>query len=259
VPLFLAAAGIIARGTAFAIAGNAGRLREARAIGAVFALSSVLVPFCMGAAIGGIASGRVPVGNARGDAWTSWLGPTSLATGVLSVLASAYLAAVFLAGDARRAGLEDLERGFRLRALVVGAVTGVAALAALPVLRSDARYVFDGLTSSGGLALVVASALGGGLTILLVFVRRYELARWSAGLAVAALVAGWAVAQRPYLLPKELTIGQAAASDSVLVATLIALAIGALILVPSLILLYRLVLRGRLDEEFHAIDEEWSS
>jgi cytochrome d ubiquinol oxidase subunit II len=257
VPLFLAAAGIIARGTAFAIAGNAERLREARAIGAVFALSSVLVPFCMGAAIGGIASGRVPVGNAAGDPLSSWLNPTSIATGVLSVLSSAYLAAVFLAGDARRAELPDLERAFRTRALAAGAVTGVLALAALPVLRGDARYVFDGLTSSGGLVLMVASAVGGAVTLALVFVRRFELARWSAGLAVAALVAGWGVAQRPYLLPGRLRIDHAAASDPVLVAVLVALAIGALILVPSLILLYRLVLRGRLDEEFRAVDEGW--
>jgi cytochrome d ubiquinol oxidase subunit II len=30
-------------------------------------LSSVLTPFALGAAIGGIASGRVPVGNAAGN------------------------------------------------------------------------------------------------------------------------------------------------------------------------------------------------
>ena len=39
-------------------------------LGALFALSSVLIPFCLGAALGGIASGRVPVGNAAGDPWS---------------------------------------------------------------------------------------------------------------------------------------------------------------------------------------------
>ena len=48
-------------------------------LGALFALSSVLIPFCLGAAIGGIASGRVPVGNAAGDPFTSWLNPTVVA------------------------------------------------------------------------------------------------------------------------------------------------------------------------------------
>ena len=67
IPLFLAALGIIFRGAAFALRGQAGTIREARALGALFASSSVLIPFCLGAVAGGIASGRVPVGNAAGD------------------------------------------------------------------------------------------------------------------------------------------------------------------------------------------------
>ena len=77
IPMFLAAVGIIFRGTAFALRGHAATIREARLIGATFALSSVLVPFCVGATIGGIASGRVPVGNQAGDTITSWTSPTS--------------------------------------------------------------------------------------------------------------------------------------------------------------------------------------
>ena len=61
VPLFLAALGIIFRGSAFALRGEAATISEARALGATFALSSVLVPFCLGATIGAIASGQVGV------------------------------------------------------------------------------------------------------------------------------------------------------------------------------------------------------
>src|SRR2546429_5498966 len=78
VPLFAAAIGIIFRGAAFALRGEAATIAEARILGATFALSSVLVPFFLGAAVGGIASGRVPVGNASGDALTSWWNPTSV-------------------------------------------------------------------------------------------------------------------------------------------------------------------------------------
>src|SRR5215207_10597748 len=78
VPLFLAALGIILRGAAFALRGQAATIQEARTLGALFASSSVLIPFCLGAALGGIASGRVPVGNAAGDPWSSWLNPTSI-------------------------------------------------------------------------------------------------------------------------------------------------------------------------------------
>src|SRR3954452_16471343 len=64
IPLFLAAVGIIFRGAAFALRGQAATMREARLLGALFASSSVLIPFCFGAALGGVASGRVRVGNA---------------------------------------------------------------------------------------------------------------------------------------------------------------------------------------------------
>src|SRR3954449_6883834 len=94
IPLFLAAAGIIFRGTAFVLRGQAATIREARVLGALFATSSVLVPFCLAAMLGGIGSGRVPVGNAEGDPWSSWLNPTSIAVGVLGVVTGAYLAAV---------------------------------------------------------------------------------------------------------------------------------------------------------------------
>ena len=104
IPLFLAAIGIIFRGTAFALRGQAATISEARVLGAVFAFSSVLIPFFLGAAIGGVASGRVPVGNAAGDLITSWLNPTSVLIGVVGVLSGAYLAAVYLAGDSERAG-----------------------------------------------------------------------------------------------------------------------------------------------------------
>src|SRR5215204_849064 len=75
IPLFLAALGIIFRGAAFALRGHAATINEARGLGALFALSSVLIPFCFGAAVGGVASGRVPVGNAAGERFESWLNP----------------------------------------------------------------------------------------------------------------------------------------------------------------------------------------
>src|SRR3954471_18623882 len=168
IPLFLAALGIIFRGAAFALRGQAATIREARTLGAIFALSSVLVPFFLGAALGGIASGRVPVGNAAGDPVDSWLNPTGVLIGVLAVLTGAYLAAVFLAGDSVRAGLPDLARAFRARALGAAVLTGAVAIAGLLVLRSDARALYDGLTSGGGLVMVLASALAGGATLALV-------------------------------------------------------------------------------------------
>src|SRR4051794_41349141 len=210
IPLFLAAIGIIFRGTAFALRGHAATVREARAIGATFALSSVLVPFFLGAAIGGIASGRVPVGNVAGNTVTSWLNPTGVLIGALAVLTGAYLAAVFLAGDSVDAGQPDIARAFRARALGAGVVTGLVALGGLFVLRSDARALFDGLTSGAGLVAVLVSALAGAATLALVASERYSLARWSSAVAVAAITAGRAPAPTPHLLPPRPPPGPAA-------------------------------------------------
>ena len=148
------------------------------------------------------------------------------------MLTGAYLAAVFLAGDSRRARQPDLVRAFRARALGAGAVTGVVALGGLFVLRDDAPALYDGLTSGGGLAMVIVSALAGALTLALVWTERYGPARLTSALAVAAIVVGWALAQDPYFLPGELTLEQAAAADAVLGAVLVSMAVGALILAP---------------------------
>ena len=257
IPLFLAALGIISRGAAFALRGHAATIREARALGAVFAVSSVLTPFFLGAAVGGIASGRIPVGNQAGDVVDSWLNPTSIAIGLLAVLTGAYLSAVFLAGDSERAGEPDLVEAFRRRALGTGLVTGAAALGTLLVVRSDARPLFDGLTSGAGLAAVAVSAAAGLLTLLLVARRRFGPARASSAVAVAAIVVGWALAQDPYLLPPELTLEEGAASDATLTALVLAVGVGFLILVPSLWYLYRLVLRGTLDQAFEPLDQRF--
>jgi cytochrome d ubiquinol oxidase subunit II len=257
IPLFLAAIGIIFRGTAFALRGQAATINEARVLGAVFALSSVLVPFFLGAAIGGVASGRVPVGNAAGDLVTSWLNPTSVLIGVVGVLTGAYLAAVYLAGDSQRAGLDDLVRAFRARALGAGVVTGVVALAGLFVVRSDARDLYDGLTSGGGLVMVIASGLAGLATIALVWAGRYGLARVTSAGAVAAIVVGWMLAQKPYILPPHLTLDEAKASHATLSAVVIGIAAGMVILAPSLWFLYRLVLQGRLDQEYEPLDQRF--
>jgi cytochrome d ubiquinol oxidase subunit II len=248
VPLFIAALGIILRGTAYAVHAGTAREIERKAIDAVFSVSSVLTPFALGAAIGGIASGRVPVGNAEGDLVTSWVNPTSFAIGTIAVASGAYLAAVYLAGDAARAGLDDLVAAFRARALAAGFATGAVALAGLLVVSLDAERLRDGLFGWPAILALVASAAAGLATLELVRRARFEPARYLASAAVAAIVVGWALAQRPELLP-GLTVEQAAAERSTLIATIVGVVVGAAVLVPSLTLLFGLVLRGRFDRE----------
>jgi cytochrome d ubiquinol oxidase subunit II len=246
VPLFIAGIGIVMRGTLYALHAAARVDPELRKVELGFAFSSILTPFALGTVVGGIVSGRVPVDGTEGDLVTSWLNGTSIAIGVLVVAVAAYLAAVYLAADAVRAGDRELEDAFRVRALLMALIAGAAALVGLIVLHGDARRIWDGLTSGAGLAAVIVSALAGVGTIALVLQRRYALARPTAALAVAAVIAGWGIAQRPDLLP-GLPIEDAAAGRSSLISLLVALGLGALVLVPSLGFLFTLVLRGRFD------------
>jgi cytochrome d ubiquinol oxidase subunit II len=245
IPLFIAAVGIIFRGTAYALRAGASTARELRAIDTVFALSSILTPFALGTAVGGIASRRVPVGNAAGDQFSSWLNPTSLLIGVLAVATAAYLAAVFLCADAARLGETTLERKFRARALAAGLVSGAIALGGVAVLHSDAHPLYHRLVEGKGLIGLLASILAGSATLALVWQKRYEASRYTAALAVAAIIAGWALAQSPVFL-EGLTVREAAAGRDTLVAVIVAVLAGAAILFPSLALLFRLVLRGDL-------------
>ena len=213
-----------------------------------------MLPFFLGTVLGGIAAGEVDVAHPETTV-SAWTGPTSIAAGVLAVSTCAYIAAVFLAGDARRAGQPDLEAAFRTRSLAVGVVTGAASIAALVVLRSDARPLFDGLTSGAGLALVVVSA------------RRSPHARTDLDLALRARAVDRGrrggrgrrglVGRQPSRRAARVHARQAAAPDATLTALVISVALGLLVLVPSLWYLYRLVLRGTLDQSYEPLDQRF--
>ena len=125
VPLTLAALGVVLRGAGFAFRKAVLRTRDRRTFGAAFAISSVLVPYCLGAVVGGIASGRVPAGGVAGDPWSSWVNPTSVVAGLLAVSLCAYLASFFLVTDARRLSDEAMVGYFRARAAAAAVAAGV--------------------------------------------------------------------------------------------------------------------------------------
>ncbi len=246
VPLALAAVGIVLRGSGFAFRKSIEGLSARRAAGATFAVSSVLTPFFMGTVVGAIAAGNVPA-NGDGAPFSSWLQPLPLLTGAMFVATGAYLAAVFLVGDARRAGEKDLERYFVRRALAAALVAGAAAAAGLVELHAEARYIFDRLTDQG-LPLVILSALCGvGLLVALLRGARRPL-RPLAGGAVVAVIWGWGVAQFPYLLPTSLKITQSAAPPDTLGTVIVVFIAAAVIVLPALGLLYWLTQRDLLGE-----------
>jgi cytochrome d ubiquinol oxidase subunit II len=247
IPLSLAALGIVLRGSGFAFHKTARRFAGRELAQRLFGLSSLLTPFFMGTVVGAVASGRVPVGNAEGDPLTSWLNPTSLVVGALFVATCAYLSAVFLVSEARRAAAADLVRYFSARALVAALVAGSLAVAGILVLRGDADYVYERLTHEG-LPLVILSGVCGLAVLALLRRGAARGARALAVGAVAALIWGWGVAQYPYLLPEQLKISETAAPSATLTAVLIVFAVAVVIVLPAIALLFTLAQRGVVEE-----------
>jgi cytochrome bd ubiquinol oxidase subunit II len=248
VPLTIAALGIVLRGSSFAFRKAVIRTNAQRTFGAVFAISSVIVPYCMGAVVGGIASGRVPAGGQAGDPWSSWVNPTSILGGTLAVIVVAYLASIYLVWDAARLSDDDMIAYFRRRAVVAAVVAGLGACVGIFVLKADSPYLFDGLRSRG-LPVVILSAFAGAGSLALLIRRSHTGARLLAVAAVASIVIAWGVAQWDYLLPESLTISQAAAPDGTIQAVLVAVVLAALFVGPGFVLLFVLDQRGALPEE----------
>jgi len=248
VPLTIAALGIVLRGSGFAFRKTVTKTSSKRNFGAAFASASVIVPYCMGAVVGAIASGRIPAGGVGGDPWSSWINPTSILGGVMAVVMAAYLASVYLTWDARRLANDDMVEYFRKRAVIAAVVAGVVAFAGIFVIHHDAPFLYDGLTSRG-LPAIIVSALCGLGSLVLLMQRRPQWARVLAAGAVATIVLGWGMAQWDYVLPQTLTIAQAAAPSGTITAVLVATALAVVLLGPSFVLLYILDQRSLLPGE----------
>ncbi|MFH8681006.1 cytochrome d ubiquinol oxidase subunit II [Streptomyces lydicus] len=245
VPLALAAVGMVLRGAGFALRKPVRRIAGRRLYGAVFALASLLTPFFLGAAVGGIASGRAAPGTAASA--EAWSNPTSVLFGLLAVATTAFLGAVFLARDADRFDAPDLVGHFRRRAL--GSLVALAVLTAvmLTVTRTDAPHVWHGLTHGAGLALVILAGVCSLATGWLLVRRSGTWSRATAVGVVAAAVLAWGMAQRPYLVPTSLTVAEGAGAPSALRWLGLVILVAVVLIAPAVALLYRLDTHGELE------------
>jgi cytochrome d ubiquinol oxidase subunit II len=245
IPLALAALGIVLRGSGFAfrhalpgpIQGPATR---------VFGVASLLTPFFMGTVVGAIASGEVPAAG-DGDPTGSWTGFLPLATGALFVLVAAYTAAIFLVRDSGAAGDKDLRDYFAKRALIVAVITGLGAVVGVIALHQDARFIYDGLTSWPGIALVILSGICGIAALGLLVTGRNRGLRVAAVGAGVSLIWGYFAATFPYMLPTSLKISEAAGASATLTEVIVVFGVAAVTVVPALVLLYVLSQRSTLE------------
>ncbi len=241
-PFGIAVAGIVMRGAAFAFRAYGGSGAGWRSVWTrVFGIASLVTPMALGMSAAAIASGRIRVdANAvvRADLVGAWTGPLSWVAGLLALAMCAFLAATYLTVEAAQRADQELEGRFRRRALGAGLAAGALAGMGLMVVRSDAPLLWHGMLEDGW-PLAGLSAITGLLAIGAIYRRRERIARAAAAVAVGSVVAGWGVAQWPYLIVPDLTAADAAAPKSSLGPIALGLAVGAALVVPSLLLLFR--------------------
>lgn len=240
-PFLLALVGIVFRGCGFAFRHYATGAEDVqRRWSIVFALSSTFTPFFLGASVGAVASGQLRVasdGSFTGSYFTDWISFLSIYTGFFSVGVCAYLAAVFLTRDAAREGNPHWVTTWRRRALGMGVTVGILAITGLMVVAVDAPMLWDEL-SGRATPLVVLSVLAGGYSLLALYRHWYNGAVLGASVTVAAVIGGWALGQYPILVPPAILVPQAAAPDNVLWLFILTAALGSVVLIPSLGLLF---------------------
>jgi cytochrome d ubiquinol oxidase subunit II len=224
-PLSFALVGIVMRGAAFVFrnyATDSPRLVNVWTV--IFGIASLITPFWFGDAIGALATGRY-----------AWLSPFALSTGLFAVAVCAQIAAVFLVHETPAAPLRE---DFRRRGMYATLAVWIVGL-----LPTAIAFVFEHDLFAGFLAPMplgaVAAAIILGLAVMLALAGRFwRIARIVVGLEALAILVGWFAAQAPALVPGRYTYLQAASSDAMIVAFLIATLCGAVLLIPSMILLF---------------------
>ncbi|HEV8122758.1 MAG TPA: cytochrome d ubiquinol oxidase subunit II [Gemmatimonadales bacterium] len=244
IPVSLMLIGIVLRGSAFIFRSYERGDETQRRWGRLFAIASLITPLLLGAIVGAVASGQVtpPVAGAGfvANYVTPWATPFAFAVGVFALCLFGFLAAVYLTVEAKE---PDLREDFRIRALASGVLVFLSAGTALllSLRRSAAPLMGRGLTeATHALPLQVSVAAVAVTAMLALWFRRFGLARLAAAAQVSLILWGWALSQYPYLIPPDLTIQATAAPWVTIRLVLIALGLGAVVLVPSLWYLFRL-------------------
>lgn len=248
IPLSLVLIGIVLRGSAFTFwryGGGGHGDQEQRHWGVVFAVASLITPLLLGTTVGAIASGALADrGAGTGDAFYAtyvapWLNPFALSVGAFALVAFAFLAAVYLTMEGEE---PELREDFRWRALASGVALFGVALSALLLSPAAVRGAL--VFASWALPLHLLTGAAAVTALAALWYRRWRLARAAAAVQVSLILWGWALSQRPYILPPDLTVAAAAGPPATLRLALAALVLGAVVLLPSLYYLFRVFKAG---------------
>jgi cytochrome d ubiquinol oxidase subunit II len=248
VPLVIALIGINFRGAAFAFR-HFGRQTGVHIpfMAGTFAVSSILTPFALGMAVTATATGKIVFVNGwvQAEPWF-WIDPFTLVGGLAGMAICAYLAPIYM--TVRTDG--ELQRDFRQQGILAGLVLGILTTVEIPVALVEAPLFAGRLLASRVVPFVALSVIAGITTQILLWRCRFQWAQIGAAGTVTLTITGFAAAMYPDLLVGQLSLAAAAAPPATLRAFFSVLVIGTIILVPSLLFLYR-TFRGEPNPELH--------
>jgi cytochrome bd ubiquinol oxidase subunit II len=243
-PLVAMLLALVLRGVAFEF-----RFRTTRAKLAwdcAFWGGSVLAALMQGIALGAFIQGFAVEGRAYAGGWWDWLTPFSILTGIAVAVGYALLGATWLIMKTEGA-LQDW--CFRITLPLVAAVVGLIVIVSIwtPLLDATIAARWFGWPNIVFVSPVPLLVAGASLALYRAIQARRERLPFllSQGLFLLSYV-GLGISLYPYIVPRSITIWQAAAPPE----SLVFLLVGALILIP-IILAYTAyaywIFRGKVD------------
>ncbi|MBN8972779.1 MAG: cytochrome d ubiquinol oxidase subunit II [Rhizobiales bacterium] len=245
-PIVAMLLGLVFRGVAFEFRWRSQRERNRWDI--AFAGGSLVAALAQGIALGAILQGVQVANRAYAGGWWDWLTPFSILTGIAVVIGYCLLGATWLVmkttGDLR-------EKAYHLSWWLLFAMLGAigAVSLATPFLNVEyARrwFTWPNLLFTAPVPIAVAAVTA---LLLQSLARRQDYRPFVLSLVLFALsYAGLGISMYPYIVPRSITIWQAAAPES----SQIFMLVGVSILIP-IILIYTgwayWVFRGKVDPQ----------
>jgi cytochrome d ubiquinol oxidase subunit II len=247
-PFTVALLAIVLRSVALGLRASPGsRARSQVLLGRLFGAASLLAPFALGSAAGGLAQASSgPAGAVGTVPAIPWHGPLALLVGALAVALCAQLAASFVTLKLARVREDRITERFRRRGLQSGACVASLSVVTLATAAATAPALWHRLIGAA-LPIVIAGLATAALSVLALAARWYAVARGATLATGAAVLWGWFVAQAPHVIGARLTIHSAAATHAALAAIAIAGGLVLVLVLPATYLLFSIFARPVLE------------
>jgi cytochrome d ubiquinol oxidase subunit II len=241
IPVTLMLLGIIMRGASFIFRKYETRSNAMEVLWSnLFGVACFITPVLEGIVLGALCTGQIRVIKAEVTTgfFAGWLTPFALVFGLAALALCAFLAATYLTTELK--GNASLQNDFRIRALLSGIAFALLLAATIFFARADAPEFFRALPNKPVLLLGSAAFTGLSVAVIALWRKKFVVAQIAAIAAAAAVLGGWAMAQYPFWIRPDVTIGNSTAPVATLRLLFVALSAGAILLLPSLAFLFYL-------------------